>query len=128
MRLLVYTTAIGLLSFVIACPIGQAQQATQPDNTRMNQVDRDAGRETADQQMANHSDSEITQQIRRSIIQDTNLSTYAHNVKVITRNGEVTLRGPVRSEEERQFIENKAKEVAGRTHVKNELRIAAAKR
>jgi osmotically-inducible protein OsmY len=94
----------------------------------MNQTDRDAGRVTADEQMGNRSDAEITRQIRRSIVQDKSLSTYAHNVKIITQNGEVTLRGPVRSEEERQFIENKAREVAGRTHVKNEIRVAAAKR
>ena len=58
---------------------------------------------------------------------DKNLSTYAHNVKVITRHGEVTLKGPVRSEDERQVIEAKAVEVAGQGRVANELTIAPPK-
>jgi len=98
---------------------------TPPDNTRVNQRDRNAGQSTADQQKENASDREITRQIRRSITQDKGLSTYAKNIKVITQNGSVTLRGPVRSQEEKKSIESKANEVAGAGHVKNELQVAA---
>jgi len=79
---------------------------------------------TADQQMENKNDREITRQIRKAVIADKALSTYAHNVKIITRNGMVTLRGPVRTEDEKAAIESKAKAVTGVTDVKNELTIA----
>lgn len=97
--------------------------ATQPDNTKINQRDRNAGEPTADQQKANSSDRAITQQIRKSIVKDSSLSTYAHNVKVITQNGMVTLKGPVRSEEEKKAIEQKATEVAGADKVTSEIDI-----
>jgi osmotically-inducible protein OsmY len=100
-------------------------QNVPPDNTKTNQRDRNTGAVTADQQKSNGSDADITRQIRRSITTDKNLSTYAKNVKVITKGGNVTLRGPVRSEEERKEIGDKATEVAGATHVKNELQVAA---
>lgn len=74
---------------------------------------RDKASPTADQQKDNRSDREITQQIRRSLVKDKSLSTYGHNVKIITQNGLVTLRDPVRSDEEKRTIEAKAAEVAG---------------
>lgn len=105
------------------CLIAQDQNTTPApaDNTRMNQRDRDASQPTADQQKSNRSDRDITQQVRRSIEKDKSLSTYAHNVKIITQNGQVTLKGPVRSEEEKRAIEAKAAEVAGGDKVNNEL-------
>ncbi|MGB7602987.1 MAG: BON domain-containing protein [Candidatus Sulfotelmatobacter sp.] len=93
----------------------------QADNTRMNQQDRSPNETTADQQKADRSDREITQQIRKSITSDKSLSTYGHNVKVITQNGMVTLKGPVRSEEEKKAVEAKAAEVAGADKVTNEI-------
>ncbi|MGA7286898.1 MAG: BON domain-containing protein [Terriglobales bacterium] len=96
------------------CAFATAQDSqTQPDNTRVNQRDRSPDEATADQQKANRSDRDITQQIRRSIAKDKSISTYGHNVKVITQNGMVTLKGPVRSEDEKQSIESKAAEIAG---------------
>ena len=100
-------------------------QSVPPDNTKTNQRDRNTGTVTADQQKGSGADVDITRQIRRSITNDKSLSTYAKNVKVITKGGTVTLRGPVRSEEERKEIETKATEVAGANHVKNELQVAA---
>ena len=61
----------------------------------------------------NKSDTEITRDIRRSIVSDKSLSTYAHNVKIITQNGAVTLKGPVNSDEEKQTVAAKAAEVVG---------------
>src|SRR5215471_14734858 len=101
------------------------RQPTAPDNTKANKADHDQGRPTADQQKNNRSDTEITRDVRHAITSDKALSTYAKNVKVITQNGNVTLRGPVHSEEEKSAIEAKATEVAGPGHVKNELEIAA---
>jgi hyperosmotically inducible protein len=100
-------------------------QVPAPDNTKVNKADREHNRPTADQQKENRSDREITRQIRRSITQDKALSSYARNVKIITQNGNVTLRGPVRSEEDKNAIEAKANEVAGNTHVKNEIQVVA---
>ena len=65
----------------------------------------------------NASDRSITQNIRKSIIGDKSLSTYAHNVKIITRNGKVTLRGPVRSADEKTNVEAKAAAVVGQDNV-----------
>ena len=104
-----------------------AAQQTAPDNTKVNQRDRKAAEPTAGQQKENTNDREVTQKIRRSITQDKSLSTYAHNIKIISQNGAVTLRGPVRSETEKKTIEAKASEIAGATNVKSELEIAPAK-
>lgn len=99
------------LLFAAVSLVGNAQ--TQPDNTKVNQRDRSSAEPTADQQKMNSSDQKLTASIRKSILDDKSLSTYAHNVKIISQNGTVTLKGPVRSEEERKAIVSKATEVAG---------------
>jgi hyperosmotically inducible periplasmic protein len=91
------------------------------DNTKVNQRDRNANEPTADQQKENRSDRDITQQIRKALVNDKSLSTYAHNVKIITQDGMVTLKGPVRSEEEKKTVEAKAAEVAGDSKVISQL-------
>jgi len=105
-----------------------AQDATnpKPDNTKANKQDRNTDKPTADQQKENKSDRETARQIRKAIQADKSLSTYAHNVKVIVQGGTVTLKGPVRSDEEKQAVEAKAKEVAGASNITNELTIVAA--
>jgi osmotically-inducible protein OsmY len=102
---------------------GSSQQAPA-DNTKVNQRDRNPNERTADQQKENAGDRQLTQQIRRAIVKDKALSTDAHNVKVITQNGSVTLKGPVKSEQEKQAIESKATEIAGSGKVTNELQVA----
>jgi hyperosmotically inducible periplasmic protein len=115
---------VGLLLLSGAMLIAQPQTSQDaPDNSRVNQQDRAADQPTADQQKNNRSDREITQQIRQAIMKDKSLSTYAHNVKVITQNGQVTLKGPVRSEDEKRTVEAKAAEIAGETKVTSELDI-----
>lgn len=91
------------------------------DNSKTNKQDRTEGAVTADQQKMNPADRELTQKIRKSITADKSLSTYAHNAKVISRDGMVTLKGPVRSEEEKSALEAKAVEAAGAGKVTNEL-------
>jgi hyperosmotically inducible protein len=92
-----------------------------PDNTKVNERDRSKDEPTADQQKNNRSDEDITKQIRQSIMSDKSLSTYAHNIKIITQNGQVTLKGPVRSEDEKKTVETKATEVAGENKVTSQL-------
>lgn len=99
------------------------EPAKAPDNTKVNKRDRKAGEPTADQQKENTSDRETARKIRRAIVADKSLSTYAHNVKVIVQNGAVTLKGPVRSEDEKKAVEAKATEAAGSAKVSNELSV-----
>jgi hyperosmotically inducible periplasmic protein len=116
---------VGFL-LTVAAPRSSAQDssaAPQPDNTKMNSQDRNQAQPTADQQKENRPDREITRDIRRSLAQDPALSTYAHNVKIITQNGMVTLKGPVRSEDEKNAIEAKAAEVAGKDKVTSQLEV-----
>ncbi len=102
----------------------QDPQQTPPDNTKQN---KDQANPSADQQKMNPADRALTQKIRKAIHEDTSLSTYAHNVKIITQDGKVTLRGPVRSEDEKSNIEAKAVAVAGQGNVINQLEVAPAK-
>ena len=88
-------------------------QATEPDNTKVNKRDRSAAAVTADQQKGNVSDRELTAKIRRSIMADKSLSYYAHNIKIVSQNGTVTLKGPVKSDDEKKVVLAKAVEVAG---------------
>ena len=97
---------------------------TPPDNTKVNTRDRAKGAATADQQKENAGDRELARQIRRALMQDKALSNYAHNVKVIAQGGQVTLKGPVRSEDEKRAVEAKATDVAGAGHVTNEMSVA----
>jgi hyperosmotically inducible periplasmic protein len=87
--------------------------ASAPDNTKVNKRDRNSAEPTADQQKENKSDRELARNVRRALVKDKQLSTYAHNIKVIAQDGKVVLKGPVRSNEEKQAIEAKAAEVAG---------------
>jgi hyperosmotically inducible periplasmic protein len=95
--------------------------AQAPDNSKSNKQER--GVATAGQQAENPSDRDLARKIRKSIMDDKNLSTYAHNVKVIARGGTVILKGPVRSDDEKTTVEAKAVEVAGAVNVKNELTV-----
>ena len=98
---------VGLLLGSLACI--SPTFAQQPDNTKANKDNTP----TADQQKGNLGDRELTQQIRKAVMADKSLSTYAHNVKIIAQNGMVTLKGPVRSEEEKKTVKDKAVEIAG---------------
>jgi osmotically-inducible protein OsmY len=120
-----YATVLTLLS----CGAWTVQAQSTPsqerqDNTRINQRDRNPGEATADQQKANPADRDLTSKIRKAIVDDKTLSTYAHNVKVISQNGTVTLKGPVRSDAEMKAILAKAQDMAGGTDkVVNEMSV-----
>ena len=114
---------IGALALSIVSVVAQ----TPADNTKVNTRDRAKGAVTADQQKENANDRDLTRKIRRALMQDKSLSSYAHNVKVIAQGGQVTLKGPVRSGQEKETVEAKAIEVAGAGHVTNEISIAPAK-
>jgi hyperosmotically inducible protein len=128
------STLVALSSCAIfaACANAQsvpnsAMSATAPDNTRANKVDQSTTSINADSQSNAPSDIDLTKRIRQSVMADKSLSTYAHNVKIVTVNGGVTLKGVVRSNEERDTIATKASAIAGQDRVTNQLRIASAK-
>ena len=106
---------------------GSASAQTAPDNTKVNKRDRAEGALTADQQKENATDRELAKKIRAALTDDDALSTYAKNVKVIVRNGKVTLKGPVRTAAEKTAVAAKAIEIAGKDQVVNSLSIAPDK-
>lgn len=118
--LLLMVLLVSALFLVNIPAVGWAQPA---DNTGINKRDT-SPRITADQQGQTKEDREITQKIRQAVDDEKSLSTYAHNVKIITLDGMVTLRGPVRSEDEKRTIEEKAAQIAGKDKIKNEIEVA----
>jgi hyperosmotically inducible periplasmic protein len=125
-RLLLAVGSLALGASLMAMPVprNQDNQQTAPDNTKKN---KDQTSPTADQQKVNPTDRAITQKIRKAVHDDTSLSTYAHNIKIIAQDGKVTLRGPVRSEDEKSNLQAKAVAVAGRENVTNQLEVAPPK-
>jgi osmotically-inducible protein OsmY len=105
---------------------GAALAATPaPDNSANNALNREGGaRDTADEQSNSKADMELTQRIRRSVMDDKSLSMYGKNVKIVSSGGKVTLNGVVRTADEKQQIGQKAAAVAGAGHVVNELTVA----
>ena len=121
-----FTRAIQALLLSGACTLAAvpASAQTAPDNTKVNKADRAKGAVTADQQNETAADRELTKKIREAVVDDKDLSTYAHNVKIVAQDGQVTLKGPVRSEAEKKSIAAKANEIAGAGKVKNEITVA----
>src|ERR1700684_4581622 len=102
-----------------------AQDSTNaaPDNTAVNARDRNADAMTAGEQSNAKSDVELTREIRRAVVKDDSLSMLAHNVKIVAANGAVTLRGPVKTEQEKVAIESKAQAIAGANKVDDQLEV-----
>jgi hyperosmotically inducible periplasmic protein len=99
--------------------------AKDADNTARNERDRSEAAKTPPDQGENAADLEISANIRKAIVADDTLSTNAHNVKIITSAGVVTLRGPVKSAQEKTAVETKAKQVAGVNRIESLLEVEA---
>ena len=82
------------------------------------------GSSTVDGQTNNPADRELTRNIRQAIVADKSLSTYAHNIKIVTQGGTVTLKGPIRKKAERTTLEARAKKLAGAYKVVCQLTVA----
>ena len=123
LTLVMFSTLLGL------GVVAMAQDSTPraPDNSAVNIRDRAPGAMTAGQQSNSTSDVELTRRIRRAVVQDHSLSMLAHNVKIISTNGAVMLRGPVKTEEEKTAIANKAQAIAGAGKVDNQLEVKGLK-
>jgi osmotically-inducible protein OsmY len=124
---LIKLAIVGALSLPFNYPHAQDNTNPAADNTKNNKRNRSQDEPTADQAKNNTADRTTMQKIRKSLMDDKSLSSSARNVKVIAQNGRVTLRGPVRSEEEKRIVEQKAVEVAGSGNVVNEISITPAK-
>jgi hyperosmotically inducible periplasmic protein len=107
------------------CTVTMAQDSAPvaPNNTAVNVRDRAPDAMTAGEQSNAKSDVALTRKIRRAVVKDSSLSMLAHNVKIVTANGNVTLRGPVNSEAEKVAIASKAKAIAGAGNVDNQLEV-----
>jgi hyperosmotically inducible periplasmic protein len=118
------TALLGVLLSSVGLLWAQQDTSAPPDNTKINQRDRNQSEPTADQQKENSNDRDLAQQIRRALVKDKSLSSNAHNVKVIAQNGAVTLKGPVNSEQEKQTVEAKAAQIVGANKVNSEIEVA----
>jgi osmotically-inducible protein OsmY len=123
-NLMCLSASLVLGGSLMAGPRQQNSPAPAADNSKMNQGDASKGAVTADQQKMNTADRDITKNVRSSILEDKSLSTYAHNIKVITQDGKVTLKGPVRSDDEKANIKGKAVAIVGTDNVVDEMTVA----
>ena len=112
---------------VLAVSAGMSAQ-TQPDNSAANKRDQNTAAVTADNQKMNPADRDTTAKIRKAIMADKSLSMYAHNVKIICQDGVVTLKGPVRSDDEVNSVVSKATDITGTSYkVVNQLTVKPPK-
>lgn len=120
-RITLLAAAIGVtLSLPMASRSAIAQDAaSKPDNSAQNTNQP----RTAQDQSNVQSDRETTAKVRKAIIADKDLSMYAHNIKIITRNGTVTLKGPVKSDDEKQKVETDVAGVVSRDSLVDQLTV-----
>ena len=104
-----------------------AQDTAAADNTRKNERDRSGETTTSGDQSNSQEDVKITVAIRRAVVRDNSLSTTAKNVKIITANGLVTLRGPVKNDAEKAKIAELAQSAAGNAKINNQLEVKTSK-
>jgi hyperosmotically inducible protein len=111
-------------TFLTATPSFSQGTAPAPDNTKSNKVDPSNRAVTADDQKNDSNDLKLTQQIRKSVVADKSLSTYAHNVKIVAVGGNVTLSGVVHSQAEKDALGAKAQAVVQHGSLTNDIKIA----
>jgi hyperosmotically inducible periplasmic protein len=110
------------------CAVSVAAQDTpEADNTGKNQRDRSGETKTSGDQSNSSEDVNTTAAIRRAVVKEDSLSSMAKNVKIITANGRVTLRGPVKSDAEKTKIAELAQAAAGNAKIDNQLEVKTSK-
>jgi hyperosmotically inducible periplasmic protein len=119
-RTLLALTCISALSLAA---LAADDKKVNPDNTAKNERDRSGETQTSGDQSNSSADLKITQAIRQALMKDGELSTTAKNIKVITANGEVTLRGPVKTAQEKAKIDHIAKSAAGGARIEDQLEV-----
>lgn len=114
-----------ILCGTFSSAFSQESSNFSPDNSGLNVRDRSSGAVTADSQSSSKDDLELTARVRRAIMSDKSLSTMAQNIKVISANGQVTLRGPVKSDQEKNAIASDVHRVIGVSNVDNRLEVVS---
>jgi hyperosmotically inducible protein len=120
-QLIKHASVVAAIFTALSMTAMAGDEKTKPDNTAVNERDRSGDTQTSGDQSNDSADLKITQTIRRALMQDDQLSTSAKNIKLITANGEVTLRGAVNTAEEKGKIDQLAKSAAGGARINNEL-------
>src|SRR2546421_12282788 len=115
--------ALGCLSALSLAALAADNEKAKPDNTAKNERDRSSETKTSGDQSNTSADLKITQSIRRALMKDRELSTTAKNIKVITANGQVTLRGAVKNPQEKAKIDQLAKSAAGGAQIDDQLEV-----
>jgi hyperosmotically inducible protein len=124
LKRLALTLVLSLALFGVgSAAIAQNPPPVSPDNSAINARDRNPQAMTAGQQSNATSDVELTRKIRRAVVNDHSLSMLARNIKIISANGRVILRGPVKTEQEKTVIASKAQAIAGADKVDNQLEV-----
>ncbi len=125
---LLFSASLIASAMIVPVGIGSAHAQTAAenvavDNSARNQRDRDRQNLTPFDQSNKPADLELSRNIRRALMKEDHLSTEAKNIKIITIDGAVTLRGPVKTDQEKAAIMSRAVEVAGTSNVHNELQV-----
>ena len=121
MRLMKRTLLILACLCAVSLAAIAADDKTKPDNTATNERDRSGETQTSGDQSNSSADLKITQAIRQALVKDGELSMTAKNIKIITDNGQVTLRGPVKNAQEKAKIDQLARSAAGGAKIVDQL-------
>jgi len=115
--------ALACLSALSLAAFAADNEKAKPDNTATNDRDRSGETQTSGDQSNSSADLKITQAIRRAVMKDRELSTAAKNIKVVTANGQVTLRGPVKSAQEKAKVDQIARSAASGAQIDDQLEV-----
>jgi hyperosmotically inducible protein len=115
-----------LSAFSVAALAADDEKA-KPDNSATNERDRSGDTKTSGDQSNSSADLKITQAIRQALMKDSELSTTAKNIKIITANGQVTLRGPVKTAQEKVKVDQIARSAAGGAQIDDQLDVKGSK-
>ena len=115
--------ALTCLSAFSLAALAADDEKAKPDNTATNERDRSGETKTSGDQSNSSADLKITQAIRRALMKDRELSTMAKNIKVVTANGQVTLRGPVKTVQEKTKVDQIARSAAGGAQIDDQLEV-----
>lgn len=115
--------ALTCLSALSLAALAADDKSVNPDNTGKNERDRSGETQTSGDQSNSSADLKTTQAIRQALMKDGELSMTAKNIKVITTNGHVTLRGPVKTSQEKAKVGQLAKSAAGGAQIEDQLEV-----
>jgi hyperosmotically inducible periplasmic protein len=120
-------TLVCLSGLSLAALAADDGEKSKPDNTGTNERDRSGETKTSGDQSNSSADLKITQAIRQALMKDSELSTTAKNIKIITANPQVTLRGPVKTAHEKAKVDQIAKSAAGGAQIDDQLDVKESK-